>query len=81
MPRNLYHRVETFIPLENKTIRSQLLNQVLPALINDRKNSWLLNEFGEYLKYNDEKDEFCAHSYFMNNSSLSGQGSLAHISS
>ena len=81
MPRNLYHRVETFIPLENKTIRSQLLNQVLPALINDRKNSWLLNEFGEYLKYNDEKDEFCAHSYFMNNPSLSGQGSLAHISS
>ena len=43
MPRNLYHRVEAFIPLENKTVRSQILDQVLPALINDTKNTWQLN--------------------------------------
>tara|TARA_E500000081_G_scaffold155121_1_gene194513 strand:+ start:1731 stop:3860 length:2130 start_codon:yes stop_codon:yes gene_type:complete len=79
MPRNLYHRVEAFIPLENKTVRSQVLKQVLPALINDTKNSWQLNENGEYLKMTNKDKSFCAHTYFMNNPSLSGQGSLAKI--
>ena len=79
MPRNLYHRVEAFIPLENQTVRSQVLSQVLPAIINDRKNSWILNEFGEYYKYEESDNLFCAHTYFMNNPSLSGQGSLAKI--
>ena len=79
MPRNLYHRVEAFIPLENKTVRSQVLKQVLPALINDTKNSWQLNENGEYFKMTNKDKLFCAHTYFMNNPSLSGQGSLAKI--
>ena len=79
MPRNLYHRVEAFIPLENKTVRSQVLEQVLPALINDTKNSWQLNENGEYLKIASKDKSFCAHTYFMKNPSLSGQGSLAKI--
>ena len=79
MPRNLYHRVEAFIPLENKTVRNQVLTQVLPALINDTKNTWKLNEYGEYFKNDDEDKSFCAHTYFMNNPSLSGQGSLAKI--
>ena len=79
MPRNLYHRVEAFIPLENKTVRNQVLTQVLPALINDTKNTWQLNEYGEYSKNEDEDKSFCAHTYFMNNPSLSGQGSLAKI--
>ena len=56
MPRNLYHRVEAFIPLENKTVRNQVLTQVLPALINDIKNTWQLNEYGEYSK-NEDEDE------------------------
>ena len=67
MPRNLYHRVEAFIPLENKTVRNQVLTQVLPALINDIKNTWQLNEYGEYSKNEDEDKSFCAHTYFMNN--------------
>ena len=79
MPRNLYHRVEAFIPLENKTVRSQILNQVLPALINDTKNSWQLNKYGEYSKIENKDKSFCAHTYFMKNPSLSGQGSLAKI--
>ena len=35
MLRNLYTRVEAFVPLQNPTVRSQILIQVLPALIND----------------------------------------------
>ena len=78
MPRNLYNRVEAFLPLQNPTVRSQILNQVLPALIHDVKNSWQLNEKGQYIKLNNDKN-FCAHTYFMNNPSLSGQGSLSKI--
>ena len=79
MPRNLYHRVEAFIPLENKTVRGQVLDQVLPALINDTKNTWQLNKYGEYSKIENKDKSFCAHTYFMKNPSLSGQGSLAKI--
>ncbi len=78
MPRNLYNRVEAFVPLKNDTVRSQILNQVLPALLNDTKNSWFLQKNGEYIKSND-KLNFCSHSYFMENPSLSGQGTLSKI--
>ena len=76
MPRNLYTRVEAYVPLKNETVRSQILTQVIPALINDTKNSWLLEQTGEYVKLED-KLNFCSHSYFMENPSLSGQGTLS----
>ena len=76
MPRNLYTRVEAYVPLKNETVRSQILTQVIPALINDTKNSWLLEQTGEYVKLED-KLNFCSHSYFMKNPSLSGQGTLS----
>ena len=76
MPRNLYTRVEAYVPLKNETVRSQILTQVIPALINDTKNSWLLEHTGEYVKLED-KLNFCSHSYFMENPSLSGQGTLS----
>ena len=75
MPRNLYTRVEAYVPLKNETVRSQILTQVIPALINDTKNSWLLEPTGEYVKLEDAN--FCSHSYFMENPSLSGQGTLS----
>ena len=80
MPRNLYTRVETFVPLKNETVRSQILTQVLPALINDTKNSWILEQSGEYVKLN-KKSNFCSHSYFMKNPNLSGQGTLSKTKS
>ncbi len=76
MPRNFYTRVEAFVPLQNSTVRSQVLTQVLPALINDVQNSWELNEKGQYIKLSN-REKFCSHSYFMENPSLSGQGSLS----
>ncbi len=76
MPRNLYTRVEAYVPLKNETVRSQILTQVIPALINDTKNSWLLEQTGEYVKLEDETN-FCSHSYFMENPSLSGRGTLS----
>ena len=76
MPRNLYTRVEAFVPLQNPKVIIHILIQVLPALINDVQNCWQLNEKGQYIKLSNEK-KFCSHSYFMENPSLSGLGSLS----
>ena len=43
------------------------------------KNTWQLNKNGEYSKKQNKDKTFCAHTYFMKNPSLSGQGSLAKI--
>ena len=77
MPRNLYQRVETFIPLENETVRAQVLEQVMLALLKDTSNCWELQSNGTYVKHKYSETNFSSHIYFMNNPSLSGQGSLA----
>ena len=78
MPRNLYKRVESFIPLENPTVRQQVLGQIIEAMRKDRRDSWLLQPDGRYVKMDDDQpDMLAAHDYFMNNPSLSGRGSLA----
>lgn len=78
MPRNLYRRVEVLVPLENRTVRKQVLSQVLRALDLDKKNSWDLQPDGAYTKLEASEDLLLsAHDYFMQNPSLSGQGSLA----
>ena len=77
MPRNLYRRVETFIPLENETVRAQVLNQVMVALLQDKSNCWELQPDGQYKKHRKTENNFSSHTYFMQNPSLSGLGSLA----
>ncbi len=77
MPRNLHRRVETFIPLENKTVRAQVLKQVMVALLQDTSNCWELQSDGRYKKRDKGKVGFSSHTYFMQNPSLSGLGSLA----
>ena len=77
MPRNLRRRVEMFVYLENPTVRKQVVNQILPALLRDRRNVWFLQSDGGYNHPETTADAFCAHSYFITNPSLSGLGSLA----
>lgn len=78
MPRNLYRRVESFIPLENATVRQQILGQVMTALAQDNRDSWILQPDGRYIKQVEEnEDNLSAHQYFMTNPSLSGLGSLS----
>jgi polyphosphate kinase len=78
MPRNLYRRVEVLVPLENRTVRKQVLSQVVRALDLDKRNSWDLQPDGAYTKLEASEDNLLsAHEYFMQNPSLSGQGSLA----
>ena len=76
MPRNLNRRIETLIPIEDPTVRRQIMNQIMVANLNDEANSWELQSSGKYIRFqpDDESRPFSAHAYFMNNPSLSGRG-------
>jgi len=77
MPRNFDRRVEAMVPIENPTVHEQILGQVMAANLKDNQQSWVLDLEGDYrrLRPEDPDDAFSAHSYFMNNPSLSGRGS------
>jgi len=79
MPRNLMGRVETLVPIENKTIHRQILEQILVANINDNQQSWLLKADGSYERNLDNKSKFSVHEYFMKYPSLSGQGNSLRV--
>ena len=74
MPRNLNRRVELFIPIKNKTVHEQVLDQIMLANYLDTTQSWELKSNGNYNKVVSMKDSFSAHNYFMKNPSLSGRG-------
>lgn len=74
MERNLDERVEVMVPMQDPTIRAQILDQIMRANINDRRQSWYLQPDGEYLRATDAND-FCAQSHFMQTPNLSGLGS------
>ena len=74
MPRNLHSRVESLVPIENATVKKQLVEQVMVANLKDVAQSWEMLPDGSFRKLESGPDSFSAHEYFMNNPSLSGRG-------
>ncbi|MGI4850720.1 MAG: RNA degradosome polyphosphate kinase [Janthinobacterium lividum] len=75
MTRNLDHRVELMIPIENLTVHAQIMNEVMGSYMKDKAQTWEMQGDGQYHHVKRHTKSFSAHQYFMTHASLSGVSS------
>ena len=78
MDRNLNRRVETLCPIENPTVKRQILQQVMAANLRDEANTWVMNADGTYTHEDDGPDGFDCHEFFMKYPGISGRGRVGY---
>jgi len=74
MPRNFDRRVEVLVPVENPTVHSQMLDQIMVSNLRDARQSWIMDSEGGYHRVEAKSTDFSAFEFFMTNPSLSGRG-------
>lgn len=77
MGRNLNRRIETGVEIHNKTVKAQIVSQVMAANLADTAQSWVMEPSGKFTRHPVPEGEFAfnCHRFFMENPSLSGRGS------
>ena len=65
MTRNLDHRVELMIPIENPTVHTRIMNEIMGSYMKDKSQTWKMHGDGQYYHIKRTSKSFSAHQYFM----------------